>query len=339
MRIHDYIQFVAYTFARGSIVTLFIGVYRCEADENSKLLPVVAEHVMVVHIIKMPAAGKGNGIKGAFRKHTIDSVKILRGKTNPVRQNLSQPRQIFGAANPRVSVVDTDGNILFETEFNYPKVLTVPLPANGLPPDNIPPVISIDSPDVSLVIPYFPEGVSVQVFDAGETAPDHSMPINNPPTDTFATDLTNSAKFPSPAPSLPGKFNLLIMASGYPSGSLTNFQNTATNVRNIFLGTAPYSTYASQLNINIYNNTADLGCYSGCYNIDRLMCCNVSSVMSAAAASGYLYDEIIVIHNTSTYSGGGYRDTGDYKTNSYSTFCAIYDGQWSEGNSGDSIFN
>ena len=68
----------------------------------------------------------------------------------------------------------------------------------------------------------------------------------------------------------------------------------------------------------------------GCSGIDRLMCCDSSKVMAAAEDSGSLYDEIIVIDNTATYSGGGARDLGSaaYKTNSYSSFCQVYDGQY-----------
>ena len=52
--------------------------------------------------------------------------------------------------------------------------------------------------------------------------------------------------------------------------------------------------------------------------------------MAAAEDSGSLYDEIIVIDNTATYSGGGARDLGSaaYKTNSYSSYCQVYDGQY-----------
>ncbi|MCI5147327.1 MAG: hypothetical protein D3923_17805, partial [Candidatus Electrothrix sp. AR3] len=73
-------------------------------------------------------------------------------------------------------------------------------------------------------------------------------------------------------------------------------------------------------------NTGDLGCYSGCSNIDRLMCCDSMKVMAAAVASGQLYDEIIIIHSTSTYSGGGMRDLGAYQDDSASTYCQVYNG-------------
>jgi hypothetical protein len=57
------------------------------------------------------------------------------------------------------------------------------------------------------------------------------------------------------------------------------------------------------------------------------MCCHSGKVISAATASGYSFDEIIVLHNTSVYSGGGSREFQDaYKTNSYSSYAMSYSG-------------
>ncbi len=110
---------------------------------------------------------------------------------------------------------------------------------------------------------------------------------------------------------------------------MANFVSRCGGVSNAILNTEPFSSRASEISIECYENTADLGCYTGCYNIDRLMCCNSNSVISAAASSGSYYDEIIVIDNTTTYAGGGYRENGDaYTTNSYNTYCAVYDGDW-----------
>ena len=148
------------------------------------------------------------------------------------------------------------------------------------------------------------------------------------------TEIENKLNYltpPTPTPSQPGMFNVVIIASGYNSSNMTNFQSKAESRKDTLLNTEPFKTYVSKINVNIYSNSEDLGCYTGCDNIDRLMCCNWSSVVSAAAASGYYYDEIIVIHNTSVYAGGGFRESLDaYKLNSYNTYCAVYDGYYSD---------
>ncbi len=216
---------------------------------------------------------------------------------------------------------------MYEMEFAYPKLITVPMHPPGNPGDNVPPVVTIDNQRVSLVTPYFSEADSIHVFDGVEKTTSSSKSIQE-------TEIENKLNYltpPTPTPSQPGMFNVVIIASGYNSSNMTNFQSKAESIKDTLLNTEPFKTYVSKINVNIYSNSEDLGCYTGCDNIDRLMCCNWSSVVSAAAASGYYYDEIIVIHNTSVYAGGGFRESLDaYKLNSYNTYCAVYDGYYSD---------
>jgi len=258
---------------------------------------------------------------------TIEQIKIQHGTCNPIRQE-SKVSLLPGPLNKsKLEVIDKEGHILYEMQFAYPKLITVPMLPPGDPGDNVPSVVPIDNPRVSLVIPYFPKADSIHVFDGSEKTASPSKSIQ----DAELEDNLNYLTPPIPVPSQPGMFNVVIIASGYNSSNITNFQSKAESIKNTLLNTEPFKTYASQINVNIYNNSADLGCYTGCFNIDRLLCCNRSSVVSAAAASGYYYDEIIVIHNTSVYAGGGYRENLDaYKINSYNTYCAVYDGYYSD---------
>jgi hypothetical protein len=99
-------------------------------------------------------------------------------------------------------------------------------------------------------------------------------------------------------------------------------------VRDYLYGKEPFASRSSDVIISIYENTANLGCYTGCYAIDSLMCCDSQKVLAAAAASGQLYDEVVIIHNTATYSGGGYRDYGLYETDSTYSYCQVYNGPY-----------
>jgi len=110
---------------------------------------------------------------------------------------------------------------------------------------------------------------------------------------------------------------------------MQNFQTRATGIKNIILSTGPFNKASNKINVNIFASTQDMGCYTGCQNVERLMCCNSGKVISAAAGSGFLYDEIIIVHNSSTYAGGGYQEYGTaYKNNSYNSYCMIYDGEY-----------
>jgi len=130
-------------------------------------------------------------------------------------------------------------------------------------------------------------------------------------------------------PSSPGTFNLLILASGYTPDDMYKFTYRAGQVQNIISAAQPFNAKSQSLAVSFYPNTNDVGCYTGCAGIDRLLCCDDTKVISAAVDSGTLFDEIIVIHNTATYAGSGSRDLGTYKTNSYSSFGTVYDGSYS----------
>ena len=126
------------------------------------------------------------------------------------------------------------------------------------------------------------------------------------------------------APAKEGNLYILLVASGF--SDMSGFQTKAQEARNYLLSKEPFASRSSDVVISIYENTADLGCYTGCYAIDRLMCCDSQKVMAAVVASGRLYDEIVIIHNPTTYSGGGNRDFGAYETDSTYSFCQVYNG-------------
>jgi hypothetical protein len=288
----------------------------------------ISKRVMVV-TVKRRDDGKGQQIYSKI--NVIEKIIVQPGRLNDQRK-----KSIVGIIPPskrgtnlRLKVLNPVGQSLYETQFIYPKILTVPPPPPQSNPDNIPPLIEIDQPEVTVVIPYFSESDSIQVIDPDEKIPPASKSVGEALFLNLSSEF-KERKGPSAAPSNQGIFNVLIMASGYNTSDMNIFSDRANSLRNTLLGAEPFASYAARLAITIYQNTADLGCYSGCYNIDRLLCCNGEAVISTAAASGYQYDEIIVIHNTSTYAGGGYRDLGSYKTNSYSTYAAVYSGSWME---------
>jgi hypothetical protein len=263
-------------------------------------------------------------MESSTKWQSIEKIIIQSGiyKEKPLKPY--DTTSIAPSGLPQLVLLDRQGRVLYMTEFEYPKLMTVP----PLPPgerDDAPSVVPIENPEVTLVLPYFPDAFTIQVIAPGETRPSDSMPLSD--AEFIKKNKSDSVPI-EPAPSLPGSFNILIMASGYNASNMTNFQTRANSLKQTVQNTEPFKSYASKININIYNNTADLGCYTGCYNIDRLMCCDSSEVISAAVSSSYYYDEIIVIHNTATYAGGGYRDVNTYKTNSYSTYCMIYDGPY-----------
>jgi IgA Peptidase M64/Viral BACON domain len=225
----------------------------------------------------------------------------------------------------RLVVLGRDGSSLYEMEFYFPVAITIPPAQPEGPVDQLPSVIPLRKPEVTLIIPYFEDAETILIMNSGNSNPAAIKSMSG--IERVTGEDTASA--PQPAPAELDKMNLLIMASGYDSGSFGAFQSQADKIKGTILGVAPFVSQTSKISVHIYANTKNLGCYSGCYGIDRLLCCDSSKVISAASTSGFLFDEIIVVHNTATYAGGGYREEMDaYKTNSYNTPCAVYDGDY-----------
>ncbi|MCJ7604058.1 MAG: M64 family metallopeptidase, partial [Desulfobulbaceae bacterium] len=224
-----------------------------------------------------------------------------------------------------IEVHNQSGDTIFTTSFNYPRIMTVPpLPLSGAT-DLEADWIQIENPEVTLTLPYLPDASSVHIL-----SPDRgSQPIFKSMEEAFITDIVHEEKKSLAVSPQENQFHLLIIASGYDVTEMSIFSSRALEVSNKLLSMEPFSSFLPDVAVYTHFNTEDLGCYCGCFGIDRLMCCDPGSVISAASGSGYYYDEIIIIHNTESYCGGGYRDNNSYKTDSYTTYTMVYDGDWS----------
>lgn len=223
-------------------------------------------------------------------------------------------------------IKDRVGNILYTTPFSFPTVRTVPLAMpNSKMEEDVPAQIEVDNPEVTLVLPYFPEAKTLEVKDPGISKLTVKASIREVAT-LHPNSIVNKVK----SPINNGKFEILILASGYNESNIDKFEQQAANIKRALLSTEPFASYTDKIEIHALNEAVDLGCKSGANNIARLMVCNDSKVVSTAAHSGYGYDEIIVVHNIDTYGGSGMRDNNDtgFKTNSYSTYTVVYDGPW-----------
>lgn len=255
--------------------------------------------------------------KGAIKKVTITEGRYI--KPRPMEE---ANEDSFLSEKSKLIILDNNGRIVFQKKFNYPRIMTIPPDPPGEYAPEIPPVIYLDEPEVSIVAPYFEEATIIKIINADKSITSQHLNDTNALYE-FSEYIT------SKTPGVPAKeneeLNILIMASNYNSSTMSFFISRAEEIKNYLLMKAPFSYYS--ININIYQNTNDLGCYTGCRGISRLLCCDTSKVIAAAVTSGYLYDEIIVIHNTPTYSGSGYREGfTSYKDNSYNSYCTVYGG-------------
>ncbi len=296
------------------IFLLCCGILPAGAEEGGSSVTATSGQVIIVTI--------GKGTVNNIPIHSIKKIIVQPGLMTPNRQGgLSTGTQ-------RMAIVDAEGKMLYSTYFSFPTHKTVPPVPPGNVDDGMPAVIYLEEPEVVLVVPYFPNAESINIYRDDELIPSASKSLSDAKKKmTSQIKQATVNELISPAPAQSGNLNILVMASGYTSSNMTSFQARAKGVSDTILAADPFSRYTSKVHVNIFSNTTDLGCYSGCYNIDRLMCCDSAKVLSTAAGSGYSYDYIIVVHDTATYSGGGYRGV-DYKNNSYSSYSMIYDGSW-----------
>lgn len=250
---------------------------------------------------------------------------LIRPGTPP-RQAPQADAAAVEAQSPEVVVLDASGQILHRQSFTWSRVLTVPPSPPGVPNDSSPNSLVLSQPEVTLVLPGSSNATRVEVRPANAAQPAVSRAIAAAISDVNAQPLPGAM----PPPATPGALNIMLIASGFTPARLPLFGTLAAGVESQMRNSEPFRSAGSQVVFRLVQATTSLGCAPGCGGIDRLMCCNGSSVINAAVASGQPFDEIVVIHDTATYAGSGGRDNGSYRTNSYSTYATAYNGVWTE---------
>ncbi|SFX73520.1 IgA Peptidase M64 [Thermoactinomyces sp. DSM 45891] len=258
------------------------------------------------------------GEKTRINQLSIEEGEAERGMASPQQSELDPQTQ-----TETLIIKDKIGKILYQVPFQFPIVRTVPpIMPDQKTNDHAPHQVPIKEPEVTLILPYFHEAITVEVkgSEVKETA-----------QSTIPKSIqVDSHKKKVRPPKNNGKFEMLLLPSGYDESNMGEFEQQVSNIKQAIQTTEPFSSYLDKVTIHTINESAPLGCLEGAQNIARLLVCNDTKVVSTAAHSGYGYDEIIVIHNTDHYGGSGMRDysvTG-FKTNSYSTYTVVYDGQW-----------
>ena len=290
-----------------------------------------ADGTVMIVTVHVSAAGARSPI------YRIDGLQTIRGSL-PGRR----PSAVSGASTPadavslpasaradwsatpgELTIRDRAGAILHREAFSYPDVITIPPVPPGEPDDGLPAELPLEEQDVALVVPYLASAHQIEVRDVRDAGPPAVRVLSD--QDRLLPD-GRMAREAAGAVAVPNSLSILIVASGYLPGQMSQFRTRAAQAQSAMLAAQPFAAQQANVRVTAYENTTDLGCAPGCSGIDRLMCCNTSRVLAAAAASGAPYDEIVVVHNIPTYSGFGYRAGTGYKSNSYTTYCGVYDG-------------
>jgi hypothetical protein len=249
---------------------------------------------------------------------SVTRIKLIQGRFN------QKTRDSTGSHGHSLHLLNKNGDVLFNTKFNFPDKKTIPPAESSGHTFSSGHYIQLEQQAVSLVLPYLPDACYIEIISPVNSVPAYIKTID---WENLTIPMSSHLQQPNPAPARPGKFTIMIMASGYDLDTIRTFTFKANELKAYLLTKEPFFSRADSVDINLFENYSDLGCAPGCFGIDHLMCCDMSSVTMAAVLSGYLFDEIIILHNTDTYAGSGYTDNSDeYKTNSYSTYCVVYSG-------------
>lgn len=273
-------------------------------------------HDSLMVVVKTPNAANATASASVTSPAYIDGVSFFPGFTTPMHEASPKSALSGDEKSLTLEVLNAAGEVIYSQPFRLLEYIQVPMAIPG-DADAVPPTVRVPEPEAVLFLPALPGATSLRVSGKEGASESVAIPkaIQIPPTSVLQ---------PSPSPAK--VFDVLILASGFRD--MTQFQQQASAIRSLLEVQEPFASRLNNINIQAYENTADLGCYNGCNNIDRLMCCDTSKVLAAAARSSLPFDEIIVVHDTATYSGGGYRDLGNYENNSASSYAMIYNGSW-----------
>jgi hypothetical protein len=97
--------------------------------------------------------------------------------------------------------------------------------------------------------------------------------------------------------------NVVIVGDGFTDAQLPQFITVATNLKNYIMSQGPFKQRAPQMDFKILSNTQSLGCSANAST--RLILCDWTAAKNVVTAAGLVDDKIIIVYNTSTYSGAG----------------------------------
>ncbi|MBI5529140.1 MAG: hypothetical protein HY897_22675 [Deltaproteobacteria bacterium] len=221
-----------------------------------------------------------------------------------------------------VVLLDGDGAVLGSHPFGFNHVIHVPPDIDGT---HQPPLYrNRVTLTLNVALPAAAETVRVRAGGLAESYSTRNLPVVRPalpPPVVIHQGCADENQC----------FKFLFIAEDYTQATLSQFASTAQTIANFFLAMEPYKGVADKMNIYRFDNLTDLGCEYNCSGIARLICCNDSSVSSAAA--GAPRDEVLVIVNNNEYGGSGSLEWGmcfDAATFAvtYKDLTGIYGADW-----------
>jgi MYXO-CTERM domain-containing protein len=210
------------------------------------------------------------------------------------------------AQTGEIEVLDAAGNTVGHASVPDPRVRSVILPDGGSA------TATLDRARVEVWLPW-PDGAETVRLDGKRVRP---QPLPPPPTTTSAVAIQESGDQAD-------RLDLVVLGDGYTADQLGDFAADTDWIIAYLLEREPYGAYKGLFNIwrvdlastdsgvshreiepAVDRETA-LGCYYGCADIARLVCCDDDAVLSTVAQTVPDAEGVLVLINDPAYGGAG----------------------------------
>lgn len=193
-----------------------------------------------------------------------------------------------------INTYDSNGKLVWQGYYVLP-IISNPPPIEGSDDGGNAPVENVK---ISVNIPYLQGSRNLQILDnLGNLLYEIELPevtVTSLPT----YNITGISAAPDEL-----TLNVVIMSSGFTDAQIPQFQTLAANMASSILAQGPFKQRASQIKFTTFSNTANISCVPNAST--RLILCDWTAAKNLVTAAGLVDDKIIIIHNTSTYSGAG----------------------------------
>jgi len=296
-----------YTYSRSDVYVVTLTVTDDGGEESSDTMTVVVEDKIIM--LELHYDSGSLSLLDVYKKH-----------------GFAPDMRIQPEMGHKAEVVSKSEKILYTSTFGVPHVLQHDYPDGDVLAGGS---IELNETDFTLIIPYFENAAWVNLYYPDGTLA-LSVNVEGIPEKggSNCRTLVNNG-----LSSL--LFDIVFVGHNYPPAQLSQFQTDVNRHQSTLLSIPPFSNYSRSINIHWVNESRNLGCQYGAPPLQRLIGCNGTAVLNLASQCPA--DEVIVLFNSNTYGGGGYRNPIGL-----SSYAVAYSGiDWSQPNpqlwSGDRV--
>jgi len=266
------------TYLHSDVYVVTLTVTDDGGEESSDTMTVVVEDKIIM--LELHYDGGSLSLLDVYRKHGFAPDMRI------------QPEMGYKA-----EVVSKSEKILYTSTFGVPHVLQYDYPDGDVLAGGS---VELDETDFTLIIPYFENAAWINLY-----YPDGTLALGVNVEGIPERGGSNCRTLVNNGLSSL-LFDIVFVGHNYPPAQLSQFQTDVNRHQSTLLSIPPFSNRSRSINIHWVNESRNLGCQYNYTGIPRLIGCNGTAVLNLASQCPA--DEVIVLFNSNTYGGGGYRN-------------------------------